>query len=359
MADATTNPGIETAPALPDTATVDEAALLMGDLAEESDEAADAAVAADGEDRLPQDGVGQDEAPEEAPDEDGEGEAEEVAGSEPGEVPDEPDADGPPAFWSAEDRAAWAKVPAELRPVLAKYERQRTAFVNHKVQEAAVRARDAEAGARQAQDTVAQAAQWWAANADRFARSFVDKWAGVDWNKLAEESPAEWARLRQQRDAEADLLRQADERGAADIAATNQRVAAALREARRVEHAKLAERLPDYFGGDKAGRTYDELGRYLHAKGIPVERINAIYEAPVIELALNAMRFEQAQKKAAALKRGAANGIPATATPKRVEPGPAGRTGNRTSDATRQVRERFGRTGSVEDAARLISLHQL
>src|SRR5580765_5414745 len=46
-------------------------------------------------------------------------------------------ADEPPAFWNAEDKAAWADVPASLRPLLRKYEQQRVEFVNQKAREAA------------------------------------------------------------------------------------------------------------------------------------------------------------------------------------------------------------------------------
>ena len=74
-------------------------------------------------------------------------------------------------------------------------------------------------------------------------------------------------------------------------------------EARQVEHAKLAKKLPEYFGPDVSAKTYDDLGNFLFAKGIPADRINAIHEAPIIELALAAMRFEQAQKQASTVTK--------------------------------------------------------
>jgi hypothetical protein len=114
----------------------------------------------------------------------------------------------------------------------------------------------------------------------------------------------------------------------------------------------VATRLPEYFGTpETAAKTYDELAKFLFAKGIPADRINQIHEAPIIELALAAMRFEQAQNKAStalAGKTGQAANTTARATPTRVAPGPASRTGNRQSDAARQVGERFRRSGGSD-----------
>ena len=56
----------------------------------------------------------------------------------------------------------------------------------------------------------------------------------------------------------------------------------------------------------------------LLAKGIPSERIVQIYEAPIVEMAFAAMRFDRARQKALAAKTSA------RPTPTRVAPGPAG-----------------------------------
>ena len=117
---------------------------------------------------------------------------------------------------------------------------------------------------------------------------------------------------------------------------------------------------------EAASRTYDDVGKFLFAKGIPADRINQIHEAPIIEMALAAMRFEQAQKKASPVLRSSEGTVTtanttARATPTRVAPGPASRAGNRTSDAARQVGERFRKNGgnSIADAAELIRLNGL
>ncbi len=120
--------------------------------------------------------------------------------------------------------------------------------------------------------------------------------------------------------------------------------------------------MPEHFGPDRAGQTYHDLGKFLSAKGISTDRINAIYEAPIIELALAAMRFEQAQTKASSVtgKAGTANTAVKT-TSTRIAPGPAATVGNRTTDTARQAGERFRKSGgtSIADAAELIRLSGL
>jgi hypothetical protein len=342
----------ETESTTPESVDVAGAVALMGDLdkdvGEEEKSERDAATAADG-------GDGDDAAVAEADEEAGEGEEpEEVAEDEvPAEGSDAPE------FWSAEDKAAWNAVPPELRPVLKKYEQQRVEFVNEKAREAAtIRARAAEEVQR-ANAVVDQAAQWWQQAGPALQQAFADKWSQVNWTALAEKNPAEWARLNQIRMDEAAVLAEANRRGQQDVQAAAARAEQAFQHAKHVEHAKLAQKLPDYFGAPETSqKTYDELGKFLLAKGIPADRINQIHEAPIIEMALNAMRFEQAQKRASTVTT--AN-TTARATPTRVVPGPASRAGNRTSDAARQVGERFRKNGgnSIADAAELIRLNGL
>jgi hypothetical protein len=349
--------------ARPDSVDMAEAVALMADAGDAGDDDAEETASADedaGEDGPVEDDGEGGETAEEAADED----ADATAG----------DAEAP-EFWSADDKAAWESVPAELRPVLKKYEQQRVEFVNEKAREAAAVRTQAAQDVERANAVIVQAAQWWQQTGPALQRAFANKWASVDWKALAEKDPAEYARLDQERQKEAALLADANRRQQEDIKAATERAVQALEQAKHAENAKLAHRLPDYFGSpEKARKTYDELGKFLFAKGIPADRIAQIHEAPIVELALNAMRFEQAQKKASPVLRssegtvtsGAAN-TTARAAPTRVAPGPAApapsqaRGGNQASEAARQVGERFRKNGgnSIADAAELIRLSGL
>ncbi|GEP56727.1 hypothetical protein [Reyranella soli] len=275
--------------------------------------------------------------------------------------PEAESSDGPPDFWSAEDRPLWAEVPERVRAVLGKYERQRAAHGHQKSQEAARARQEAAQAARAATGMVEQAAAWWHQNGPAFKKAFADKWAGIDWKALAEKDPAEVQRLIGQRQEEEALLAEADRRSKADIAAAQERAEQELMAARQGEHAKLAERLPEFFGPERARQTYDALSRFLFAKGIPANRIAAIYEAPIIELALSAMRFEKAQLALRSRDSGGGGRNPAKTTPTRIAPGPGSTPDNRTGEAIRQAGERFRQSGgtSIADAAELIRLSGL
>jgi len=297
-----------------------------------------------------------------------EADAEAAAAAAPEVETEESVDEAAPEFWSADDKQAWKTVPAELRPVLKKYEQQRVEFVNEKAREAAAVRAEAARQVDRANATADQSAAGWQQAGPALQRAFADKWSEVKWAELAETDPKQWARLNQQRLDEAAVLSQAQRRGEAEMQAAQQRAAERLQQARNTEHARLADRLPDWFGTSEAAeKTYRELGNFLFAKGIPAERINAIYEAPIIELALNAFRFEQAQQAALRSSTRAREGhVAARPTPTRVAPGPAtsasqGRAGNRQGDAARQAGERFRKSGgdSIADAAELIRLSGL
>lgn len=266
-----------------------------------------------------------------------------------------------PDYWSAEDKARWGEVPEDLRPVLRKYEQQRAAFLHEKTREAAKACDEAVQAAKAAGKVVEQAAAWWQQNGPAFRKAFADKWSGTDWKALAEKDPEGVQRLIQQRQEEEALLAEAERRGQAEMAAAEERAEQERQVARRAEHAKLAEKLPEFFGPDRARQTYDALSRFLFEKGIPADRISQIYEAPVIELALAAMRWERAQNALRSRDRGEGGGITAKTTPTRIAPGPAARLDNRASAAARQVGERFRQGGgaSIADAAELIRLNGL
>lgn len=339
----------ETNNALPETADVGEVAALIDKM-----DAADAAPVAD---QAPQ----QEDAAEaaEAPQE------ESAADDAAPEGDGEPASYEPPEFWSAEDKAKFAEMSPEHQAIALKYEQQRVEFVNKKAQEAAAERQKAQEEAKKALDTVAQAASWWEQNLPAMQQAFASKWQQVDWNKLAEENPAEWARLKQQAENEAGLLQQAHQRAQADMQLREQRAQQELVERKRAAHEEIARKMPDLFSGEKAAQTYDKVGKYLLAQGIPADRINAIHEAPIIELATKAMMFDEARKQASTVTqtRAADGKFTAKTAPTTVQPGPARRNtpGNQNAERARQVGERFRATGGkdMDLAAELIRLQGL
>jgi hypothetical protein len=252
----------------PDSVDVAEAVALMDDLGETAEDEVEETASGDGDegdDAENEGGEDGGETAEDAADEEAEASAEDAE---------------PPEFWSADDKAAWESVPAELRPVLKKYEQQRVEFANEKAREAAQARAQAAQDVERANAVIVQAAQWWQQTGPALQQAFANKWATVDWKALAEKDPAEYARLDQERQKEQALLADANRRQQEDTKAATERAVQALELAKQAENAKLAHKLPDYFGSpEKAAKTYDELGNFLFAKGIPADRITQINEA--------------------------------------------------------------------------------
>jgi hypothetical protein len=339
-------PSTESAPeALPENLDIHEAARMM-------DGIVDAPGEGDAEQEQPDPDNAQPEggevvAAEEG--EEGEEQPEEQAASE---------ADGEaPTFWDADDKAAWATVPPALRPLIQKYEQKRVQFEQEKGREAAQARKEAAEEVQKVSAVIEEGAKWWQANQPQFFKAFGDKWAGVDWVKLAEEDPARCQQLRIQQEQEGKLLQEAHARGQRDIEATKQREQERFNQVRLAEHEKVAAKLPEYFGTrEKADKTYKELSEYLLTKGVPANVIGNIHEAPIIEMALNSMRFEKARKQASSVAKPGAANTPAARTPLRVAPGPGSQPANRVGERQRQASERFrsGRSiDSIEEAAAL------
>lgn len=337
MADENTQPGND-APALPDNANMHEAAALFASL-----------------DDTPAEDTPQ--PPREQPDTDnahaeGDDTAEQAPEGEGEQEAPEIDA---PEFWSAEDKAYWAQVPAELRPVLQKYEHQRIAFANQKAEEAAKVRQEAQAEVKRLAEQQDATAKWWQEAGPALINAFQNKYAKVDWQALARDNPAEYVRLQAEAQQEAAMLQEADRRGRMEQEAMQRREVERLNEAKREAWTKMAVDFPDHFAGEKAAATTERLGKYLLSQGLPAERINAISEASVLAIATKAMLWDEAKSKAAtALRRDPATGqFAAQQAPKRVAPGPS-RQGNPAGDAVRQVGERFRQSGELGDAAELI-----
>lgn len=270
---------------------------------------------------------------------------EETASQEAGEqaegeaAADDADADPPPEFWSAERKEQWKKIQdPEIRAAIRDHYEEATRSTNKKIEEAALKARQAEEQAKTYQANQEQLAAWWNTTGPQLVGAFQNKWAGVDWNKLSAENPAEYVRLTQQRDSEAGMLRDAQTRHQAEMKAVETRREQAHQQERAAEHAKLAKSHPAEFSGDKAQETYNTLSKYLLDQGIAPDRLKGIYEEAVVSTVLKAYKYDQLRAKAKGVTDPASSPQNAAKTPTRVAPGPGqSRTGNQGSEAERQA----------------------
>lgn len=259
---------------------------------------------------------------------------------------DEPpaaDGDEPPEFWSAEKKALWAKVTdPEVKAAIKDHVAEVSRNTARKLEENAARVRQAEEAANAALSKQAEAVQFWEQNGPVIQQVLQGRWAGVNWDQLANENPAEWARARQAFENEQRWLQGVVQKHEAARQEVAQREQATVAQHRLAEHQKLAERFPREFGSpDAARKTYDALGKFLLERGIPADRINAIYEAPVVELVMEAYKYRRLQNRAKEVTTPRPLQIPASKTPTRVVPGAAQRAASPADEATRQALERL------------------
>lgn len=266
--------------------------------------------------------------------------------------------DRAPEFWSAERKALWQRItdPA-ARAAIHEHEKERIAATNRKIEEAALARKALDERMQRFERERDELAQWLTEAAPRMAQTFQGRWAQYDWPKLAAENPAEFVRLSGQRDAEFAAIQQAAQRHQQELQAARGRAAQMLERTRQAEYDKLARQYPEHFAADKAEQTYDELGRYLAAQGVPRERIGNTFESSIVGVALKAMLYDKAQAALRARNASASGGsaVSATQTPRRIAPGPGTSPGHSRSEATRQAEQRLrsGQALSDDDVARL------
>ncbi len=256
------------------------------------------------------------------------------------------DNDPPPDFWSAERKALWTKITdPEVRAAIKGHVEDASKAISSKMEEAAKARKAAEEAAKQHQTNQEQLAAWWQQNSPRISQMVQGKWAGVDWNTLSAENPAEWARLRQQYESEMGSLREMQARHDAEVKATETRRQQAHQQERLAEHQKLAAKYPAEFGEGKAQETYNTLSKFVLDHGIAQDRLPGIYEAGVVEIIRKAYKYDQLQAKAKEVTTPKSPAQAATTTPTRIQPGAANRTANPDTESQRQAIQQLRNSG--------------
>ncbi|HYC65672.1 MAG TPA: hypothetical protein VEC14_13145 [Reyranellaceae bacterium] len=264
--------------------------------------------------------------------------------------PEAEDDDPPPEFWSAEKKAHWAQLKAhpELRAAIREHYEEATRATSKKIEEAAVKAKAAEEKATEFEKQQAQSVAWWQQFGPILHKQLQGKWAGVDWATLARENPAEYVAKKAEHDAEQaqfTALAQRQQQEAQEVA----RRAKERHQAERAEHhAKLAAKYPAEFGTpEKAQARYNELSKFIVDMGVAPERVEQIYEAPVVEIVNMAYKFKQLQAKAKEVTNPKPSPQDAAKTPTRVAPGAARQSANPSSEAERQALQALRNGGKL------------
>lgn len=176
-------------------------------------------------------------------------------------------------------------------------------------------------------------------------KQLSDKYANVDWLKLARENPAEWAGLRQEYDAHLGQL----EHAKAEKARVERQQAEEFQQtyAKRLteESERLREKIPEFADDAKGAKLRADLKTYLTKKeGLTDVEVSGIVDHRMVVIARKAMLYDLAQ----AAKAQAAQA--ANVAPPVQRPGASQRTDVK-AEIRKSAMAKVAKTGSVEDAA--------
>lgn len=286
------------------------------------------------------------EAPPDAGPEEATGE-EEAEQSEPDDAQEDDQSDhsiDPPNSWSKEERAIFDGLPPEAKAVIARRESDQNKAFTQKTQEIAEHRKALETTFTAIQSERAQYSQ----NLQQLlmvAMPEAEQFARIDWQKLAQESPADYVRLTAERDA----LRGRVGAIQGELQRVNQQqqedYARNFASIRATEAQRLAEKLPAFGDPEKGPKLQTDLRNYLQKKGFSPQEIGQVIDHRVILVAEIARQAEEAKdaRRLAETKR--SDQAPSVQRP--------GSTQRRETNAGRRRQERFEqlrRSGSQRDA---------
>src|SRR5580765_2151295 len=224
-------------------------------------------------------------------------EPEEVIGEEEA-ASDEPDEESdhqiePPKSWSNEDKAVFQQLPPEAQAVITRRESERDRAFQAKTQEIAQHRHALEATFGEIQ----QERSSYATNLEQLlavAMPEAQQFANVDWQRLAQESPADYVRLTAERDALRGRIGAIQGELQRVQAVAQQDYARNFAHLRATEAQRLAEKLPEFADRERAPKLISEIREWLQGEGFTAQEIGQVIDHRVINVAVKAMRADRA-----------------------------------------------------------------
>ena len=280
--------------------------------------------------------------PEDAEPEEAIGDTEEAASDEPDDESDH--RIEPPKSWSNEDKAVFQQLPPEAQAVITRRESERDKAFNAKTQEIAEHRRALETTFGEIQ----QERSSYANNLEQLlavAMPEAQQFANVDWQRLAQESPADYVRLTAERDALRGRIGAIQGELQRVQAVAQQDYARNFAHLRATEAQRLAEKLPEFADRERAPKLISEIREWLQGEGFTAQEIGQVIDHRVINVAVKAMRADRALRARRSAETRRADPAPSVQRPGVSPP--------RESNAARrrnQAMEQLKRTGSERDA---------
>lgn len=255
------------------------------------------------------------------------------------EAPKEPEIP-PPVSWSKDDAATWAALTPEARAVVAKREADRDRAVSLAMQEKA-------AALKELNEISAELQEW----APKALQIFQDRWQGATpewWAQLAQQDPQQYWTLKAQFDAEREQ--------AGKLQAEAARTQEASHRAFLAEEAKkLAEVAPELVDPKMGEARRKAVAEFLVQNGIEPDALSyaSAAELKIASLALDGMKWREAQAKARAKASEAPKQQPAPTRPARpIAPATSGIPSK--GRELQGLEARLTKTGSLDAAVDLL-----
>lgn len=166
------------------------------------------------------------------------------------------------------------------------------------------------------------------------------EFANVDWDRLAEEDPAEYTRLFHKKQKSEQALRAARQEQERLQQQEDQEYQARLQQYATAEAEKLLKVMPEF--REKA--AYERFEGYLVSQGFTREQIPAFLDHRVIAMIEDSRKFREAQKKGQ-------SPVQTPKAPKIMRPGAQKSEVQRKNERLTAAAKRLEKTGSTQDLA--------
>lgn len=251
----------------------------------------------------------------------------------------------PPKSWNSEDREVFRALPPEAQAVIARREGERDIAFTRKTDEIAEHRKALESTFA----VVQQERNDYANNLQQLlfvAAPEAEKFSQIDWQRLAQEQPADYVRLSAERDALRGRI--------GGIQAELQRVAAQSQQAQayqfqqtvQAEQQRLVEALPEFADPKKGPQKVAAMRSWLNQKGFSDQEISQVVDHRVllvVEEAMAAGRVREVRRQAETKRNGHA--------PQVQPPGASRqRPDNQAAQRRQQKMDALKRSGSEKDA---------
>jgi hypothetical protein len=217
--------------------------------------------------------------------------------TEPVEEGEDSDHQGiePPNSWSREEKEVFRSLPPEAQAVIARRESDQNKAFTQKTQEIAEHRKALESTFQ----TVAAERQTYAQNLRQLlavAMPEAERFSQIDWQRLAQEQPADYVRMTAERDALRGRLGTIQQELSQVEAQSQMAQAHQFAQIRAVEQQRLVEAIPEYGDPARAPQKIASVRNWLTSKGFSNEEIGQVVDHRVLLVVEEAMKSDRHQQ---------------------------------------------------------------